>query len=186
MTQPEIQLVSSNEDVESASLPNPLKTLDDILAQIKLELGAWWIADQYKQIIAPMRTRAVALPVSTKRHSPIEINHTLLGIELKIGNQRVTCPDLATARYLRVFARLGCVAVAAPYDISQISRLADELESSWQRMLILVAHFTHERTAKYQSRLLATLTKELKREIEAQGAGAARPTFIQNTRQRPL
>ena len=53
----------------------------------------------------------------------------MLGIELKVANRRLLCPDLATARYLSVFARLGCDVIAVPYDITQISRIADELES---------------------------------------------------------
>src|SRR5688500_20172485 len=75
------------------------------------------------------------------RQNEAQILHTLLGIELKVGRRRFECPDLATARYMRVFARLGCRDFAIPYDITTISTLADELETAWQRtMLILETH----------------------------------------------
>ena len=94
------------------------------------------------------------------------------------------CPDLATARYLAVFARCGCSAVAVPYDISRISRLADELESAWHRMLLLVERAGRERSASYRSRLRNLLIADVRREIEEAGAGAAIPQFNQNTKQR--
>ncbi len=91
---------------------------------------------------------SIAIAYSSSAHAPITsipssppvrvvIQHTLLGVELKLGRKRLLCPDLATARYLSVFARIGCQDVAVPYDITKISHLADELESSWYRMLLL-------------------------------------------------
>jgi hypothetical protein len=117
--------------------------------------------------------------------APVEVLHTLLGIELKVGRRRVSCPDLATARYLSVFARLGVGGVAVPYDITKISRAADELESAWQRTLLLADHLTEGRAAPFRSRVRAGVKREVKREIEEAGAGAAIPQFNQNTRQRP-
>jgi hypothetical protein len=103
---------------------------------------------------------------------------------LKIGRHRMACPDLATARYLAVFARAGCTNVAVPYDISRISRLADELESSWHRMLLLVEHVAGRREQTFRSRLSNLLIKDARREIEEAGAGTAIPQFNQNTKQR--
>jgi hypothetical protein len=78
---------------------------------------------------------------------------------------------------------LGCAAVAVPYDISQISRLADELESSWQRMLLLVEHLAGARNKAYRTRLRTALIADARREITEAGAGAAIPQFNQNTKQ---
>jgi hypothetical protein len=108
----------------------------------------------------------------------------LLGVELKVGRKRLSCPDLATARYLAVFARLGVAAVAVPYDITRTSPLADELESSWQRMLLLIEHRASERSPALRARLRRTLIGAARREIEEAGAGAAVPQFNQNTKQR--
>lgn len=110
--------------------------------------------------------------------------HTLLGVELKLGKRRLLCPDLATARYLAVFARLGVAETAVPYDITQISRLADDLESSWYRMLTLVEHLTAGRSERLRSRVSAGLIADQREEVAALGAGPAIPEFNQNTKQR--
>ena len=96
----------------------------------------------------------------------------------------MSCPDLATARYLAVFARAGCTDVAVPYDISRISNLADELESSWHRMLLLVEHVAPESAPGFRSRLRNLLIADARREITEAGAGTAIPQFNQNTKQR--
>jgi hypothetical protein len=114
----------------------------------------------------------------------IEVLHTLLGIELKIGNRRLLCPDLATARYLAVFARLGCERIAVPYDITQISSIADELESSWQRVMLLADHHTLERSERLRARVKRRLTEEERARVTEYGAGARYPKFNQKTRQR--
>src|SRR4030095_13292442 len=90
----------------------------------------------YRDRVRAIRTRSYRLDAPVNR-TDVEIMHTLLGVELKIGKRRLLCPDLAMARYLSVFARLGVAEVATPYDITQVSRLADDLESSWYRMLTL-------------------------------------------------
>lgn len=130
-----------------------------------------------------MRTRSYHLRITGKR--PVcEIQHTLLGVELKVGRLRMMLPDLATARYLAVFARAGCMDVAIPYDISRISALADELESSWHRMLLFAERVAESRSDAYRSRLRNLLIGKVRSEIEVAGAGAAVPQFNQNTKQR--
>src|SRR5678816_201816 len=104
---------------------------------IQEQLGESWLPRIYRERILKLRTRSYHFE-NAKPSARVVIQHTLLGVELKVGRRRLLCPDLATARYLSVFARLGCNAVAVPYDITKISHLADELESSWYRMLLLV------------------------------------------------
>jgi hypothetical protein len=87
-----------------------------------------------------MRTRAVRVPCLAQARESAHSSHTSR-IELKVGRQRMLCPDLATARYLAVFARLGAKAIAIPYDITKISQIADELESSWHRMFCSLTNF---------------------------------------------
>src|SRR6185312_11758358 len=129
------------------------------------------------------RTRAYAFE-QIKPRARIEIQHTLLGVELKIGSRRLLCPDLATARYLSVFARIGCAEVAVPYDITKISQLADELESSWHRMLLLVDHYTKGASTAMRARVTGLLRDEIRKEIFELGAGAAMPEPKTTTRQR--
>src|SRR5712692_10180702 len=117
--------------------------------QIEAQLGDEWMGRIYRERILNMRTRAYEF-ASIRNGATPEIHHTLLGIELKVGRRRMLCPDLATARYLAVFARVGCNAVAIPYDITRISHLANELESSWHRMLLLADNLATNRSPTFR------------------------------------
>lgn len=165
-----------------ATSTRPVKA-ETIAAEIAQQLGAQAVAAIYQDKILSQRTRQYELraPASPKT---VAILHTLLGIELKISNRRLLCPDLATARYLAVFARLGCDVIAVPYDITQISRLADELESSWQRMMLLVEHFTVDRSNRLRAAARRRLLDQTRTAIAQLGAGTRFPQFNQKTRQR--
>lgn len=149
---------------------------------IRAKIADSWIAEIYKARVRSQRTRAFHLDIPTRENVP-EIQHTLLGIELKVGERRIACPDLATARYLRVFARIGCRDVAVPYDITRISVISDELETAWQKMMLIIANEHLESAA--ERRLRAALVRNLRTEIEKAGAGEAMPAFDTPTRQRP-
>jgi hypothetical protein len=159
-------------------------SVDATVAGLRGALGEEWPPLIYRERILSTRTRSHKVPAA-HRNAAVEVQHTLLGIELKVGRRRVSCPDLATARYLSVFARAGVSEVAVPYDITRISRLADELESAWQRLLLLADHETRGRAETFRARVRAAALREVRREIEEAGAGTAVPVFNQNTRQRP-
>ncbi|MCI0486017.1 MAG: hypothetical protein L0229_05405 [Blastocatellia bacterium] len=162
----------------------PLVKAEDIAAEIKRQLSDSSIEAIYRDRILRERTRQYQLRAPA-RAARVEILHTLLGIELKIGNRRLLCPDLATARYLSVFARLGCDRVAVPYDITQISMIADDLESAWHRLALLVEHFTAGRSERLRSIVHRRLIADARARIDELGAGAKFPQFDQKTRQRP-
>jgi hypothetical protein len=163
------------------SSPAKAKYQSAELAQaIKDKLGNAWIPLIYDRILK-MRTRSYELGPAAKS---VEIQHTLLGVELKLGRRRLLCPDLATARYLAVFARAGCTAVAIPYDISRISHLADELDSSWHRMLLMADQLGATRSPASRSGLQRSLIAGVRAEVTAAGAGALTPLFRQSTKQR--
>lgn len=155
---------------------------EEYLEYIETEMGASWLPRIYRDRILKMRTRAYQFP-SRAKHAPAEIHHTLLGIELKVGRQRMLCPDLATARYLAVFARMASPAVAIPYDITTISAIADELESSWHRMLLLADELTKNANDPLRTRLRRQLVGKVSAEITQAGAGRAAPEFKQTTKQ---
>jgi len=160
-----------------------LVTAEDYAEQVKTELTDTWLPLIYAECILKTRTRSYyfgALP----RKPRVEIHHTLLGVELKVGQRRLLCPDLATARYLSVFARASCKEVAVPYDITRVSLLADELESSWHRMLLMADHKAGDRTGAFRARIHGLLIAKLRGEIAVAGAGAQVPEFKQSTRQR--
>jgi hypothetical protein len=155
----------------------------DIATDIRNQLNENWLPQIYRDKIRSLRTRSFHLGVAVHENS-VEIQHTLLGVEVKVGNKRLSCPDLSTARYLQVFARLGCDEIAVPYDITKISTLADELESSWQRTLLLLEEFARDKMASVKGRLRAALIKELRNELAEIGAGDKMPEFKQTTKQR--
>ena len=148
----------------------------DAAATVRDTLGDEWLPAIYGKKIRSRRTRSHKLDIAPREHDPA-IQYTLLGIELKIGRKRFACPDLATARYLRVFARLGVREFAVPYDITQISALADELETSWQRSLLVLEKEGH---ADSRSKLI----KAVRDEIARIGPGDAMPLFDRETKQR--
>jgi hypothetical protein len=166
-----------------ASNAPPAVSVSRSVEGIRETLCEMWIPRIYRERILILRTRSHHLDVPAKENR-VEVQHTLLGVELKVGRRRMLCPDLATARYLSVFARAGCADVAVPYDITKISSLADELESGWHRMLLLIERAAEERHAAFGARARAQLVRELRDEIAKAGAGTAIPQFNQNTKQR--
>jgi hypothetical protein len=159
---------------------------DELLLQVKTTMGDSWLPRIYRDRILTLRTRSYVFPATAKRRSkqsPPEVQHTLLGIELKVGHTRMLCPDLSTARYLAIFARAGCAAVAIPYDITRISHLADELESSWHRMLLLADSLAGARSETFATRIRSLLIGKVRDEISDAGAGTRIPEFKQSTKQ---
>jgi hypothetical protein len=158
-------------------------TIEDFANNIREQLADTWLPRIYRDRVLKLRTRSYHFE-NLKLSVAVDIQHTLLGVELKIGRRRLLCPDLATARYLAVFARAGCNDVAVPYDITKISRLADELESSWYRMLLLADEETREQGTKTKSRLRGLLFANIRSEILEAGSGTRIPEFRQSTKQR--
>lgn len=154
-----------------------------VAENIRSKLGITWIPSIYQDKIRGQRTRAFHLDIPAKENKS-EILYTLLGVELKVGNRRFTCPDLATARYLQVFARIGCRDFAVPYDITKISTVADELETSWHQMLLIFGQETGGKTSSTLGRSRSVLIRALREEIEEIGPGDAMPAFDRPTRQR--
>ena len=145
------------------------------IEELKASMDEFWIPSVYGEKVRTKRTRAFSLNIPERANAP-EIMHTLLGVELRVGKLRIACPDLATARYLQVFARLGVRDVAVPYDISKISSLADDLETGWQRMNLVLS----DRTARERNAAI----KAVREAIKEMGPGDLMPVFNTPTRQR--
>src|SRR3982750_1735156 len=146
-----------------------------ILSSLRDQLGDSWLPDIYVNKIRSQRTRAYQIDVPRKENA-VEILFTLLGIEIKVSNKRFACPDFPTARYIRSFARIGCREFAVPYDITRISSIADELEVSLQRSLLLLEVEIGDRSSRSRSQYRSAFVKELRIEIENAGPGDAMPS----------
>ena len=140
-------------------------------------------AGVYAEKVRPLRTRSYELDIP-ERENDATILHTLLGIEVKVGRRRFACPDLATARYLSIFARIGCREFAIPYDITKISTIADELETVLQRSLLMLETETEKLTTSQQKRRRSQLLKAIRSEVMTIGPGEKMPEFKQSTKQR--
>jgi hypothetical protein len=80
----------------------------------------------YREEVLPLKTRTIHL---VGRKGSARINNTLLGYEVKSSFKRIHCPDLVTARYLKLFTEIGCRSIKLPYDPTVTARLVPELES---------------------------------------------------------
>ena len=85
----------------------------------------------YRDHVLPLKTRQVEL--LGRKCQPV-LMKTLLGFELQLGRKRITCPDMITARYLRVFAELGVKTIPIPYDPTRTGLILTELEESFANM----------------------------------------------------
>ncbi len=59
---------------------------------------------------------------------------TFLGYELQLAQKRVTCPDEATARYLRIFGEIGLASVLIPYEPHRTAEITPALESCFNEL----------------------------------------------------
>ncbi len=149
-----------------------MKTVDAIIGT----LSDAWIPAIYRDKVRTQRTRSYEMEIPERENSP-EIFFTLLGIELKVGKRRFACPDLATARYLQTFARLGCREVAIPYDITRISVIADELEVAWHKLILQNEDANRGKPPQTVGRSRSALIKRARTEIAEIGAGEKMPEF---------
>ena len=152
-----------------------------IIESVRAKLAGEWIPTLYQELVRSGRTRSFRLEVSPKENHP-EILYTLLGIELKVGNRRIPIPDLSTARYLTVFARIGCSEIAIPYDITKISFVANELETAWHHSILLLEKETSGLADTGKSRARSALIRLIRDEIDAIGPGEMMPAFDRPTR----
>ncbi len=85
------------------------------------------LVEIYRQKVLTQKTRTIRL---LGRKSSAKIIHTLLGYEVQASYKRVHCPDLVTARYLRLFSEIGCRSIRLPYDPTITAQLIPELETA--------------------------------------------------------
>jgi hypothetical protein len=90
----------------------------------------------YSKQILPAKTRRILL---LGRKCEPKLMYTFLGFEVKLGNKRLTCPDMTTARYLRVFGRIGAESVEMPYDPTLTARVLPLLEKHMESIDELLA-----------------------------------------------
>ena len=103
----------------------------------------------YGEEVLSGRTRVVSLP---GRKCEPRILNTFLGFELQVAQKRITCPDMSTARYLRVFAEVGMPSVRAPYDPTLTTCVLPQLEQALKKIKGLLLEEDLDRK-QHQSKL---------------------------------
>lgn len=155
----------------------------EALAKIRVGIGSDWIPEIYSESIRPLRTRSFEMDIPERENHP-EMFETLLGMELQVGRRRFACPDANTARYLFVFACLGCRNVAIPYDITVLGGLAERLDLALNRAFDVLERHTRGFSPQQKGRVRAALVRAMREEIKAAGAGHLMPLFNRSTKQR--
>lgn len=89
------------------------------------------MVDLYRSEVLTIPTRTIHL---LGRKGPARIIHTLLGYEVQASFKRVHCPDLVTARYLKLFTEIGCRVIQLPYDPTITARLVPQFEDAFDRL----------------------------------------------------
>jgi hypothetical protein len=87
--------------------------------------------DLYREKVLTQQTRTIRL---LGRKSPAKIMHTLLGYEVQACYKRIHCPDMVTARYIRLFSELGCHSIKLPYDPTRTAQVILEFEAMMDRI----------------------------------------------------
>ena len=100
-------------------------------------LGIPDIEEIYRRRVLTCKTRGIHL---LGRKSQARIQETLLGYEVKAEHKRIQCPDMVTARYLKLFTELGCRTIRLPYDPTVTAALIPELE----RAMATISRGVHE------------------------------------------
>ncbi|NWG13630.1 MAG: hypothetical protein HXY20_08860 [Acidobacteria bacterium] len=119
--------------------------------KILAALEAGWKNEQPGGLVEIYRTRV--MPVKTRtiqllghKSSPRIVN-TLLGYEVQAAYKRVHCPDIVTARYLKLFTEIGCRSIRIPYDPTVTAGLLPAMEASVERVRSGVARLFPENRA---------------------------------------
>ena len=94
------------------------------------------LVEIYRREVITQKTRTVRL-LGVK--CAAKVIQTLLGYEVQAMHKRIHCPDLVTARYLKLFSGLGCHSIRLPYDPTITARLIPIIESAHQSILDTVA-----------------------------------------------
>lgn len=96
------------------------------------------LVNAYRTRVLTQDTRTIRL---LGKKGAARILHTLLGYEVQASFKRIQCPDLPTARYLKLFTELGCRTIKLPYDPTLTAELIPELEGMVDRIAKQVAEF---------------------------------------------
>ncbi len=121
------------------------------------------IAETYRRRVLPIQTRNIRL---LGRKAPARIIETLLGYEVQAYYKRIQCPDMVTARYIKLFTEIGCRAVRLPYDPTVTAALIPDLERSLAKLVAGVRDI-YPKDRRLQLYVLQRMFGHLRRQMNA-------------------
>ncbi len=122
-------LEAAGEKIEMRNRKIPHKRI--LRALLSSSTDSQNLLETYRQQVLPVKTRTIHL---IGKKGPARIITTLLGFEVKSSYKRIHCPDMVTARYLKLFSELGCHSVKLPYDPTVTARLVPQFELAVTRI----------------------------------------------------
>ena len=159
-----VQPIDNANDLRSL-LPLPFEPVQSYhayltMANSKVQEEIRAFAACYREQVLTVKNRSVQL---LGRKCEPELMYTFLGYEVKLGQLRVTCPDLVTARYLSLFGKLGLASIQIPYDPTVTSRILPLLETSLSTIDDLIEAAEPELAARQRRfrRIYAKVRSEL-------------------------
>jgi hypothetical protein len=137
------------------------------------------LIDGYRDEVLTQATRTIRL---LGRKSSARIIHTLLGYEVQASYKRIQCPDLVTARYLRLFSELGCHSIKLPYDPTRTEHLIPVFEATLNSLKERIRELfpRDSSTQQYVLRKIYGIIREQIADITRATSG---PTALQTSRE---
>jgi hypothetical protein len=126
-------------------------------------LGTANIVETYRLQVLPIKTRCIHL---LGHKTPARIIETLLGCEVKASYKRIHCPDRVTARYVKLFAELGCRTIRLPYDPTVTAALIPGFEQAVGKIVNGVRDL-FPRDRQLQLHVLRRVYRHLRAQLEA-------------------
>lgn len=106
----------------------PLATWRQYAAEACRGEAFQWLVRVARGAVRERKTRRVKL---IGRRCVPQIYKTFLGYEIIGARKRILCPDMTTARYLRIFAEIGLKEIELPYDVTRTQEILPELERAY-------------------------------------------------------
>jgi len=126
-------------------------------------LGIANLVAAYTEYVLPIKTRTIRL---LGRKAPARIIETLLGFEVKAQFKRIHCPDMVTARYLKLFTELGSRTIRLPYDPTVTANLIPQFEQSVARIVSGVRDI-YPKDRQVQRYVIQMVFRILRRQLQA-------------------
>lgn len=163
----------SKEDIAE---PPPLENWKTLAEETIRGEAMRLFCDLSASAVADQRSRCVKL-VGKRCHA--QIFNTLVGYEVSAARKIIFAPDMATARYLKIYSEIGLPQVHIPYNVSRTMELIHDLEKAYGSLSFIIRFFLDQMfQAKSKKSYLQAVFSHLRKELLSRMIGlAVAPSF---------